>query len=92
MTNTKHYQIRVSGKVQGVFFRDSTRAKARELGIKGMVRNEADGSVYIEAEGDSETLATFLAWCKEGPTDARVDSLKMDEAAPRKYTSFEIEH
>lgn len=90
MAHTKHYQIRVSGKVQGVFFRDNTRAKAQELGIKGIVRNEADGSVYIEAEGNQETLAVFLAWCKQGPPQARVDSLKMEEAAPRKYASFDI--
>jgi acylphosphatase len=88
----KHYNIRVTGLVQGVFFRDSARSKARELGINGIVKNQPDGSVYIEAEGPADILAGFLAWCKQGPEMARVDTLKMEEAAPRKYRSFEIEH
>jgi acylphosphatase len=46
-----HYQITVSGKVQGVWFRKSTQDKARELGLRGFVRNQPDGSVYIEASG-----------------------------------------
>jgi acylphosphatase len=87
----KHYNIRVAGKVQGVFFRDSARTKARELNINGIVRNDPDGSVYLEAEGPADVLAVFLAWCKEGPEQAKVDSLRMEEAAPRKYRSFEIE-
>jgi acylphosphatase len=51
----KHFNIRISGRVQGVFFRASTKAKAEELGISGFVQNEPDGSVYIEAEGEEAT-------------------------------------
>ncbi|MDX2001604.1 MAG: acylphosphatase [Chitinophagales bacterium] len=87
----KHYNIRVTGKVQGVFFRDSTKKKAVELGVCGYVRNEADGSVFIEAEGEELALAQFLAWCTQGPSAARVDSLQMEIAAPQKFRSFEIE-
>ena len=52
----KHLSIRVSGKVQGVFFRASTKDRADELHIKGTVGNNADGSVSIEAEGEDENL------------------------------------
>ena len=54
--STKHLSIRVTGKVQGVFFRASTREEAQRLGLCGWVRNEADGSVRIEAEGDEPLL------------------------------------
>ena len=91
MAGIKHYQIRVSGKVQGVFFRHNTRKKALELGIKGIVRNEPDGSVYIEAEGDGDSLAAFLAWCKDGPPLAQIDNLKMEDGMIKKYHTFEIE-
>jgi acylphosphatase len=50
-----HVSIRISGKVQGVFFRASTKGKAEQYGINGFVRNEKDGSVYIEAEGRRKT-------------------------------------
>ena len=70
-----HYSIRVTGKVQGVFYRASARAEAERLGLKGFVRNESDGSVYAEAEGEAEALELFLAWCRRGPPHARVDAV-----------------
>lgn len=87
----KHYSIRVSGKVQGVYFRASTEAKARELGINGFVRNERDGSVYIEAEGEAETLERFIAWCHKGPERAQVTSCKAEEGVLKAYTGFRID-
>lgn len=68
----KHFNIRVSGKVQGVFFRASTKDEAERLNITGFVQNEADGSVYIEAEGSENNMLAFIAWCKQGPTVAHV--------------------
>ena len=65
--------MRVHGKVQGVFFRASTEEKAKELGLNGFVQNEADGTVYLEAEGDAETLRKLEQWVHEGPKAARVD-------------------
>lgn len=56
----KHYNITVSGKVQGVFYRASTKEKAEQLGIKGFVRNQSDGTVYIEAEGEVSQLDAFI--------------------------------
>ena len=47
----EHWNFRISGKVQGVFFRDSTQTEADRLGLKGIIRNESDGTVYAEVEG-----------------------------------------
>lgn len=86
----KHLNIKVSGKVQGVWFRKSTQDKALELGINGFVRNEADGSVYIEAEGSEDGLNIFLEWCKQGPPLARVDKLDVSENRLENFFDFKI--
>jgi len=86
----KAFSIHVSGKVQGVFFRASTKQKADELGIKGFVRNERDGRVFIEAEGEEEKLSTFIDWCKQGPRHAHVEHCDVKEITFQSYTSFEI--
>ena len=62
--------------MQGVSFRFFTQRKAAELGVCGFVRNEPDGSVYIEAEGSPEVLDQFLRWCRRGPSLARVEKVK----------------
>ncbi len=86
----KHFNIRVSGKVQGVYFRASTREQADRLGVKGFVCNEANGDVYIEAESNEDTLNKFLEWCAQGPARASVDQIKVSEGAVKGFTSFEI--
>lgn len=88
----KSFLIRVSGKVQGVFFRKSTIETANNLDVKGFVRNEADGSVYIEAEGTSEQLKAFIEYCKEGPKGAKVDTVGVIETELKDYSSFEISY
>ncbi len=70
--------IRVHGRVQGVFFRASTRSVAQRLGLVGWVRNEADGSVLIEAAGASEALQDLVDWCRHGPEGARVTAIDID--------------
>lgn len=72
-------RIQVFGKVQGVFYRASTKTEADNLGIVGWVRNEPDGSVRIYAEGSKEAMKKFIAWCKEGPQFAKVSSLSVEE-------------
>jgi acylphosphatase len=86
----KHFNIRVSGRVQGVFFRASTKEQADKLAVKGFVRNEINGDVYIEAEGDEKQLQEFLNWCKRGPSSAHVDNLEIQESETRSYTGFEV--
>lgn len=86
----KHVDIRVTGRVQGVFFRVSTQNKARALGVTGTVRNEADGSVLIEAEADDAVLKRFVEWCRSGPPNADVQRVDVTDAAPRGYEGFTI--
>lgn len=85
-----HYSIRISGRVQGVFYRASARAEAERLGLAGFVRNEPDGSVYAEAEGERETLERFLAWCRQGPPRARVDRVEMEEGLVKGFEGFTV--
>lgn len=87
----KQLNIKIFGKVQGVFFRASTKTKAKELGIKGFVRNESDGSVFVSCEGEDSVLETFVNWLKTGPPQAKVDKLEIDESIPVFYTEFKIE-
>ncbi|WP_347040473.1 acylphosphatase [Brachybacterium nesterenkovii] len=82
--------VRVEGRVQGVGFRISTLMQAERLGIVGTVRNLTDGSVEADVEGSPEPLAQMVAWLREGPPSARVDSADAREAAPRGATAFRI--
>ncbi|RZK40460.1 MAG: acylphosphatase [Pedobacter sp.] len=86
----KHINIQVTGKVQGVFFRASTKAVADQMGIKGFVKNQKDGSVYIEAEGDETTLSMFLAWCEEGPDKSVVENVVAEDGELKNYRNFEV--
>lgn len=86
----KAERIQVTGKVQGVFFRASTKEKADELSIKGWVRNEPDGSVLIEAEGPDDRMEAFVAWCWEGSPHARVEKVEEEPIDPRDFDTFAI--
>lgn len=86
----KHLNIKVKGKVQGVFYRASTKAVANQLGVKGFVKNEADGSVYVEAEGDVAMVESFLEWCREGPEKAQVEHVESNEGEMKNYRNFEV--
>lgn len=86
----RHMSILVSGRVQGVFYRASTKAKADELGISGFVQNLPDGKVYIEAEGTDESLNEFKAWCAKGPPRAIVEQVEIKEGELRNFTSFQV--
>ncbi len=66
----------ISGRVQGVWYRASTLARARELGLTGWVRNLAGGRVEAVAEGPRPQLDALLAWCHDGPVLARVDGIE----------------
>jgi acylphosphatase len=91
--NTKmHYNITVSGRVQGVGFRWSAAAEARKFGITGFVRNLPNGNVYIEAEGSPSQLDDFVAWCKIGPAFGFVESVDTESLPPVNYGEFLIRH
>ena len=86
----KHLNITVQGKVQGVFFRTTTKAVADQLGVKGFTKNQSDGTVYIEAEGDDFSLESFLEWCNDGPERAIVEKVTTTEGEVKNYRNFEV--
>ena len=71
----RRVEIVVVGRVQGVCYRASTQEQADALGLVGTVQNLPDGSVRVVAEGTETSLQSLVAWCKKGPTFARVDGL-----------------
>jgi acylphosphatase len=80
MTQPELHQLHavVHGRVQGVGFRDFTRYRALELGLTGWVRNLADGTVEVTAEGDRATLERLITFLNRGPTSARVTAVDTD--------------
>lgn len=70
--------IFVSGRVQGVLFRDGTQRQAKRLGVKGWVRNLADGRVEAVFEGEKDKVEQVVNWAKKGPILARVDDLRVE--------------
>lgn len=82
--------IKVAGKVQGVFFRQSCREKAEALGITGTVQNQSDGSVLITATGKEPVLSELIEWCKIGPPAAQVEECAVFHAPIRDFERFEI--
>ena len=86
----KHLNITVKGKVQGVFYRASTKAVADQLGVRGTIKNDPNGDVIIEAEADKQTLDLFLDWCHEGPQDAQVTTVETNEGELKNYRNFEV--
>jgi acylphosphatase len=75
-------RYRISGRVQGVGFRQYTERCALREGLHGWVRNAADGAVEAEAEGDAESIARFEAALHAGPRGSRVDTVDISEATP----------
>lgn len=83
--------FKITGKVQRVWFRQSTLVKAEELDIKGLVMNLSDNSVYVEAESDNKlNLDVFLSWCKEGPEHAVVEKIEEIKSFKKGYNNFQI--
>lgn len=80
----------IQGKVQGVFYRASTRKMAKELGITGWVRNTPEGYVEIMAHGVDEQVKQFVEWCKKGPSRARVDQVKTENVEEKYFKEFII--
>lgn len=78
----KRLHLRISGKVQGVYYRASAAAEAERLGLAGWVRNRRDGTVEAVGEGSAEALQAFVAWCQRGPPMARVDHVEQHEEEP----------
>ena len=80
----------IEGKVQGVFYRQSTREKATQLGITGTIRNLKDGSVEIIATGTPEQLEQLTQWCNQGPPKAVVTNIKSTPLPLQSFNNFII--
>lgn len=88
----KHLDIKIFGRVQGVGFRFNTRKRADDLELVGFVRNEPDGSVYVEVEGNKEDLDKFVEWCKKGPSFAKVKRIEKNEGEVKNFEDFKIKY
>lgn len=88
MKKTMHFIV--SGRVQGVWFRASTREQAMLFGLTGWVRNLPDGRVEVLATGDEQQLRQLKAWLKHGPEMARVTELKVEEMEYHEFDNFSI--
>ena len=80
----------VHGRVQGVWFRESARRRAAELGVAGWVRNRADGAVEAELEGACDDVEVLTDWFGRGPTGAQVERLEVENAAPTGAAGFTV--
>jgi len=88
---TVNARVLISGRVQGVWFRQSTKDKAAELGVTGWCRNCSDGSVEAIFEGGKEIVQSIIDWCHQGPKLARVDRIEVEWLdAVAGFSSFEV--
>ncbi|WP_322521646.1 acylphosphatase [Guyparkeria halophila] len=90
MTETIRRHVHVSGRVQGVFFRDFTRQQAQALGLAGWVRNLDDGRVEAVFEGETDAVTTMLEHLRDGPPRARVEDLAVREEPPEGLSGFAV--
>ena len=85
--------ILVSGRVQGVFFRENTQRKAKKLVINGWIKNLSDGKVEAVFEGDKKSVGKIVEWVKNGPILARVESIDIEwQEYLGEFTDFEIRY
>lgn len=84
------FRVLVSGRVQGVFFRDACCENARRLGVRGFVRNRSDGSVEVVAEGARAAVDELVSWCCQGPPRARVTDMEIIAEDPVGEVRFQI--
>lgn len=87
-----HKNINVYGQVQGVGFRFATLHSAKSYGVKGFVKNQPDGSVYIEAEGDELRVNHFIQWCRQGPPYSRVTDISVSDGPIKNFNYFDVRY
>lgn len=86
----RHYNIKVKGRVQGVWFRKYTKEAAKSYGLNGFVRNQPDGCVYIEVEGAESKVQDFIKWLEKGSPLSEVKEVNTSEGEYTGFSSFEI--
>ena len=89
----KQIHVFVTGRVQGVFFRQSTRVMAIKNNVNGWVRNLDDGRVEIVAQGREQHIDNLSNWCKTGPANSRVDEFELkEESIAEEFENFEVRY
>jgi acylphosphatase len=83
-------RVVVNGRVQGVFFRDTTRRRAEAAGVAGWVRNTPEGAVEAVFEGEPAAVEELVEFCRRGPSRAEVTSVEVEEEQPEGLTGFEV--
>ena len=83
-------RVVVHGRVQGVFFRDSTRQRAQAAGVAGWVANRPDGTVEAVLEGDADAVEALVRWLHDGPRGADVERVEVEEGEPEGLTGFDV--
>lgn len=86
----KNVHVKISGRVQGVWFRSSTKQKAEMLGVKGWVRNTSDGCVEAIFEGDEKLVDEMIDWCSHGPPLAKVEKIDVKKQNIADFDKFDI--
>ena len=87
MLITQH--LTISGRVQGVFFREAMRTEAEQLGVTGWARNCSDGTVEAMVQGTAEAVAAIIAWAQRGPKWAQVIKVEVTEGSSESYSRFD---
>ena len=90
MANKERAHVFVSGRVQGVSFRDATRNQAEQIGLSGWVRNTQDGRVEAVFEGEPDTVRHMIDWCESGPSSADVEDVSVENEQPEGLSGFEV--
>lgn len=90
--SVKRARVRITGLVQGVYYRASAREQAQRLGLTGWVRNSGDDAVLLEAQGTPERLEALVAWCWNGPPAARVDDVAVSWIEPHEHDAGFVVH
>ncbi len=83
-------RVVVHGRVQGVFFRDSTRQRAQAAGVAGWVANQPDGTVEAVLEGDDDAVEAIVRWVHDGPRGADVDRVDVSTEEPEGLSGFDV--
>ncbi len=88
--NIKSLKLIVTGKVQGVFYRKNTQQKAKEFNLVGWVKNNTNGTVEIFIQGHQTDIQKMIDWCWQGPKNAAVSHIEIEESLPKNYSEFNV--
>jgi acylphosphatase len=92
MEGIKHFEVLVSGRVQGVGFRYAARNQARALSLKGWIKNQSDGSVLSAVQGDLESCQKYIQWCRGGTGYSWVERVEIKEKAVAEFKAFSVRY